>query len=787
MEEGLQLPIATQLPLLLVALHGCVAAKQARGHKVAVKVGTLAALTNILKKKCTGSGSGRSVLLHCVSTLAVLAHSNSVIICSHSRTTDDGEVEETKELGLVEAGGHTLVRLLARSVKLHSGYNSGGTNAAHTAPRIVAASVAALVGMAAHTAGSAGGGQFTCRARQLMLRMSTAVDGKRKKQVLTKAEIGNAKLNKEDVVVVKETKVVVLDLLTELLVRRGERGGERGLHETPHDLAQQQLGALAMLLAFTPDIDALAAAPRAGVIDIGTKGCVGERAGTAAKAKAAYRARQLALEEEKAEAEAEAEAVAEEIKSMGRADAKAAAKAREKARTKAKVKRVKEGAKEAKVRLLQEQHAPYSGRMGGAGGGGTAPRAPALSVHPLLRTKAGGAGRAFVRALVSASARWSIPAQPYIASALWQLCVSDASGRVRGWAASSGGAQVLMRWVQSVVAYSRDQHIGRVKCAAQFRRLSSKLALDARSNGNGGNGNGGNGNGGNGNGGNDHWVQRAMLMERGAWATLLGPVVGAVGALLVSRRVKAAVAAERKELKSDSATTISVSGLLIDSIDSLDMVSGLLIDSIDSLDLVRLQMQHLHQIYTITNCCLATFCAWILTTIIYPLDPDHQLVHNTKNEIFKSLKEDLSIDVDSLLAVGYKVQHELMDYLEHAVFRPAILGICGGEDKMPVMVEKRVIRFSSFLWEEVKRDLDRQTRLALDKKLGKEAAIQREHEMLTSPDKAPADWQQAGCYTRFRAWFLYHGWPYDKNTWTKLYDPWWLFFNAILCQVRSHN
>jgi hypothetical protein len=169
------------------------------------------------------------------------------------------------------------------------------------------------------------------------------------------------------------------------------------------------------------------------------------------------------------------------------------------------------------------------------------------------------------------------------------------------------------------------------------------------------------------------------------------------------------------------------------------------------------------------------------------LDPQVcALIHSTKDEIFQSLKEDLTIDVDSLLVVAHKVQHELMDYLEHAVFRPAIIGICGGEDKMPVAVEKRVIRFSNFLWDEVKRDLDRQTRLALDKKLGdKEAAEAREKELLTSPDYAPLDWGKAGCFRRFRAWFLYHGWPYDKNMWTKLYDPWWLFFNAILCQPST--
>jgi hypothetical protein len=70
--------------------------------------------------------------------------------------------------------------------------------------------------------------------------------------------------------------------------------------------------------------------------------------------------------------------------------------------------------------------------------------------------------------------------------------------------------------------------------------------------------------------------------------------------LVSTKNAKQAEALRRLEL--DQGT---VSSLLIDSIDSLDLVSSLLIDSIDSLDLVSsLQAHKLIQIYTITNCCL---------------------------------------------------------------------------------------------------------------------------------------------------------------------------------------
>jgi hypothetical protein len=322
--------------------------------------------------------------------------------------------------------------------------------------RIVAGATAALVGMAAYSEGNAGGGEFTCRARQLMLRMSTAVaplPGAVKPK-LTKAEQVEAKLNK-GWTPVKEapSKVVVLDMLTNLLLRKGKRG----VLEKPHDIAQVQLSALAMLLAFTPDIAALAAPPRDGLVDIGSANKT-DPTGAAARAKAEFRRIELQHDDEKVEAEA----AAAEAKGMTRAQVKAAAKEREK--TKAKKKQM-----ENRRRTQEAVNSVASGTANPV----DRPLIP--PVHPLLKNATGNDGRAFVRALVSAASRWALPAQPYIATALWQLCVADSSGKVRRWASAAGGARVLMRWVQSVVAYAEGADISQVKCAVQFRRMSAAL------------------------------------------------------------------------------------------------------------------------------------------------------------------------------------------------------------------------------------------------------------------------------------------------------------------------
>ena len=92
---------------------------------------------------------------------------------------------------------------------------------------------------------------------------------------------------------------------------------------------------------------------------------------------------------------------------------------------------------------------------------------------------------------------------------------------------------------------------------------------------------------------------------------------------------------------------------------------------------------------------------------------------------------------------------------------------------MPLCVRRNVQKMAGIFWEDVKAPLEK-------------AVMSRAVWELSTDDnqKAPAEAasaKQQHCWRRWRAWFLYHWSPYDCNLWTKLCDPWFLLFNALLC------
>jgi hypothetical protein len=140
----------------------------------------------------------------------------------------------------------------------------------------------------------------------------------------------------------------------------------------------------------------------------------------------------------------------------------------------------------------------------------------------------------------------------------------------------------------------------------------------------------------------------------------------------------------------------------------------------------------------------------------------------------------------------------LLSYLEKSVFLPGIIRTCGGERNMPLWVEQQSNKVGRFLWDEIQYESMSKLALMLQQKQPAQSAA-ASNPVRVPPSQSAKGWKsfcsclspalrcltRTACWHRFRCWFLYSWMPYDVNMWTKARDPWWLFFNFILCNPFS--